>query len=64
MGRLITSAIGGGLIVIGAISLVGAFELVGTGATTEALAQGFLVPVSLFVVGAFVIWMGWQSGRP
>lgn len=63
MGRIITSIIGGLLILLGVISLVGAFELVGSGATTETIAQGFLVPVSLFVVGAFVIWMGWQSRR-
>ncbi len=33
------------------------------GAGTEALAQGFLVPASLFVVGGFVIWMGIQARR-
>ncbi len=63
MGRIITSIIGGLLIALGAVSLVGAVELARSGATTEAIAQGFLVPISLFVVGAFVIWMGWQSSK-
>ena len=63
MGRIITSIIGGLLIALGAVSTLGAFEVARGGASTEAIAQGFLVPVSLFVVGGFVIRMGWQSHR-
>ena len=29
----------------------------------EALAQGFLVPAMLFVIGGFAVWMGRQAGR-
>lgn len=61
MGRIITSIIGGLLIALGAVSTLGAFEVARSGASTEAIAQGFLVPVTLFVVGGFVIWMGRQS---
>lgn len=64
MGRIITSILGGLLIALGAISTVGAFEVAQSGASTEAMAQGFLVPISLFVVGGFVLWMGWQSRGP
>jgi len=63
MGRMITSVIGGLLIALGVISLIGAVEIFRSGADTEAIAQGFLVPATLFVVGGFVLWMGWQSGR-
>lgn len=63
MGRIIAFTIGGVLIVVGGIAFVGALELAGTGATTEALAQAFLVPASLFAVGGFVLWMGVQAGR-
>lgn len=62
MGRVITAVIGGLLIAVGGISLIGAFELFRSGASTEAIAQGFLVPATLFVVGGFVIWMSRQSG--
>lgn len=63
MGRIIAFIIGAVLIVVGAIAFIGALDLARTGADTEALAQGFLVPASLFVVGGFVIWMGTQAGR-
>lgn len=63
MKRVIAFVIGGILIVVGAISLVGAFEVFTNGATNEAVAQGFLVPASLFVVGGFVIWMGLNAPR-
>ncbi|WP_229738211.1 hypothetical protein [Sinisalibacter lacisalsi] len=50
--------IGAGLIVLGGIAFAGAMELWRAEASLEALAQGFLVPVSLILVGGFVIWMG------
>lgn len=56
--RFIAFLLGAGLIVLGGIAFVGAIELLRNGAGTEALAQGFLVPVSLILVGGFVIWMG------
>jgi len=58
MGRYIAFAIGGLLIVLGAIALLGAVELVGAGSTAEAVAQAFLVPAALFLIGGFVIYMG------
>lgn len=63
MGRIIAYIIGAALIVVGAVAFIGALDLARAHASTEALAQGFLVPVSLFVVGGFVIWMGMQAGR-
>ena len=63
MGRIIAFIIGAALILLGGIAFVGAIDLLRAGADTEALAQGFLVPASLFVVGGFVIWMGLQAGR-
>lgn len=63
MARVITAVIGGVLILLGGVSMIGAFELLRGDATTEAIAQGFLVPVSLFVVGGFVLWMGWGGGK-
>lgn len=61
MGRVITSVIGVMLIALGGVSLIGAVDILRSGGSTEELAQGFLVPASLFVVGGFVIWMGWQA---
>ncbi|MCB1336053.1 MAG: hypothetical protein KDK10_00845 [Maritimibacter sp.] len=63
MARVIAYIIGAVLIVVGVLALWGAVELWRRGGDTEALAQGFLVPASLFVVGGFVIWMGRQAGR-
>ena len=63
MGRIIAFIIGAALILLGGIAFIGALDLLRTGASTEALAQGFLVPASLFVVGGFVLWMGMQAGR-
>ncbi|GKY88900.1 hypothetical protein [Sinisalibacter aestuarii] len=58
MGRVIAYIIGAALIVVGVIALFGAVEVVRGGGNAEAIAQGLLVPASLFVVGGFVIWMG------
>lgn len=63
MKRIIAFIIGAALILLGGVSFIGARDLVGAEATTEALAQAFLVPLSLFVIGGFVLWMGFQSGR-
>ncbi len=63
MGRVIAMVIGGLLIAVGVIALVGAAEILRAGGNTEDISQAFLVPVSLFVVGGFVIWMGSQSGK-
>ena len=63
MGRIIAFIIGAVLIVLGAIAFLGAVDVWRAGGSTEAVAQGFLVPASLFVVGGFVIWMGLQVGR-
>ena len=63
MGRIIAFVIGAALILLGGVALLGAVDLWRTGSDAEALAQGFLVPASLFVVGGFVIWMGLQTGR-
>ncbi|HHS93740.1 MAG TPA: hypothetical protein ENK63_00130 [Rhodobacterales bacterium] len=64
MGRIIGFVLGGLFFAIGVIALIGAFELLRSGASTEAVAQGFLVPASLFVIGGFSIWMGLQAGKP
>ncbi len=61
--RIIAYITGAALIAVGLLALWGAVELWRRGGDTEALAQGFLVPASLFVVGGFVIWMGRQAGR-
>lgn len=63
MKRIIAFIIGAALILLGGISFIGALDLRSADATTEALAQAFLVPVSLFVIGGFVLWMGFQAGR-
>lgn len=61
MAQVIAYVIGAILIGLGVISFIGAVEIARGGADTEAIAQGFLVPASLFVVGGFVIWMGWRG---
>jgi hypothetical protein len=61
MGRVIAFVIGAALLALAVISLFGAVEVARGGAGAEAIAQGFLVPASLFVVGGFVIWMGWRG---
>jgi hypothetical protein len=61
MGRVIAYVIGAVLIGLGGVSLFGAVEVALSGADAEAIAQGFLVPATLFVVGGFVIWMGWRG---
>ncbi len=63
MGRIIAFVIGAVLIVLGGIAFIGALDIWRAGGDTEALAQGFLVPASLFVVGGFVLWMGMQARR-
>lgn len=63
MGRIIGMVIGGLLLAIGVIALIGAVELLRSAATTEEIAQGFLVPASLFAIGGFAIWMSWKSRR-
>ncbi|RME16114.1 MAG: hypothetical protein D6801_06100 [Alphaproteobacteria bacterium] len=63
MKRIIAYVIGAALIVLGAIALFGAFEDFRAGGTTDRLAQEFLAPISLFIVGGFAIWMGRQTGR-
>lgn len=63
MGRIIAYIVGAGLIVLGGIAFIGAVDILRAGGDTEALAQGFLVPASLIVVGGFVIWMGMQAGN-
>lgn len=60
--RIIAFLIGAGLIVLGAVAFIGAVELWRGGGGLEAVAQGFLVPATLVVVGAFVVWMG-LAGR-
>lgn len=60
MARLVMIILGVLLIVLGGIALLGAVELVRSGASTEETAQGLLVPASLFAVGGFLIWAGWQ----
>lgn len=56
--RIVALLIGVGLVLLGGISFTGAVELWRGGASAEALAQGFLVPATLIVIGGFVIWMG------
>lgn len=63
MGRIIAFIIGAALIVVGGIAFLGALDVWRGGGDTEAVAQGFLVPASLFVIGGFAIWMGFQTGR-
>ncbi len=63
MGRILAYILGAAMILVGVVALVGAVEVLIGGGSTEAIAQSFLVPASLFVVGGFVIWMGMQSGR-
>ncbi len=63
MGRIFAFIIGGALIVLGGIAFLGALDVLRAGGDTEAVAQGFLVPASLFVIGGFVLWMGFQAGR-
>lgn len=63
MGRIIAFIIGGALVVLGGIAFIGALDVWRAGGDAEALAQGFLVPASLLVVGGFVLWMGMQAGR-
>ncbi len=63
MGRIIAFIIGAALIVLGGIAFLGALEVWRAGGDAEALAQGFLVPAMLFVIGGFVLWMGFQAGR-
>lgn len=63
MGRVISYIIGGALIALGGVAFVGAVEAVRAGATLETIAQSFLVPASLFVIGGFVIYMGMGGGR-
>ncbi|PID35628.1 MAG: hypothetical protein CR993_09285 [Rhodobacterales bacterium] len=57
MGKVVGYGVGGILIVLGVLALIGAVELVVADAGLEAIAQGFLVPISLFVVGGFLIYM-------
>lgn len=59
--RLLFGLIGAALAVVGVISLLGAIELARGGASPEQMAQGFLVPVSLFVVAAFALWAAWKG---
>lgn len=56
--RILAFVIGAGLIMLGGVAFIGALELWRGQASTEALAQGFLVPVSLILIGGFVVWMG------
>lgn len=56
--RILAFVIGAGLIMLAGVAFIGALELWRGGASTEDLAQGFLVPVSLFLIGGFVVWMG------
>lgn len=56
--RILAFVIGAGLVLLGGVAFTGAVELSRGGAGLEAMAQGFLVPATLIVVGAFVIWMG------
>lgn len=63
MSRIIAFTIGAALILLGGVAFVGAIDLLRAGADTETLAQGFLVPASLFVIGGFVLWMGVQARR-
>lgn len=60
--RFLAYGIGAGLIALGGIAFLGAVEIWRGGARLEELAQGFLVPVSLILIGGFVIWMG-LNGR-
>ena len=62
MGRVLGAALGTLLILLGAIALFGAVEVARGGGTVEAIAQGFLVPVTLFVVGGFALYMA-VTGR-
>jgi fumarate reductase subunit D len=58
--RIVFIIVGVVLIVVGVFALLGAVDVLRGGGTTEQIAQSFLVPASLFVVGAFAIWGGWQ----
>jgi len=59
--RIIAFAIGAGLILLGGVAFIGAVELWRGGGSLEAVAQGFLVPATLIVVGGFVFWMGFKG---
>ncbi len=63
MTKWISIVIGVVLIAVGGLTLLGAIDLLKTGGSTEVIAQGFLVPASLFIVGGFVIWMGLSPRR-
>jgi hypothetical protein len=63
LGRIIAFIIGAALILLGGVAFLGALDIWRAGGDAEALAQGFLVPASLFVIGGFVLWMGFQAGR-
>ena len=63
MGRIFAYIAGAVLFVLGVLALIGAVEVWRGGGDAEAMAQSFLVPASLFLVGGFAIWWGWQSGR-
>ena len=62
MGRIIAFIVGTALIGLGGIAFLGALDVWRAGGDAEALAQGFLIPASLFVIGGFVRWMGVQAG--
>jgi hypothetical protein len=63
MKKTISIVIGVVLIAVGGLALLGAIDLLRSGGSTEVVAQGFLVPASLFLVGGFVIWMGFNTRR-
>ena len=63
MGRIIAFIIGAALILLGGVAFLGALDVARAGGDAEALAQAFLVPASLLVVGGFVLWMGFQAGQ-
>lgn len=57
MKRVLGATLGTLLILVGVIALFGAIEVVRGGGTLEAVAQGFLVPATLFVIGGFALYM-------
>jgi len=56
--RIVTFVLGAGFILLGGIAFIGAVELWRGGGSVENVAQGFLVPATLIVVGGFVVWIG------
>lgn len=64
MRTILILILGGALVAVGGLGLLGAVELARGGGGTEAIAQAFLVPVTLFIFGGAAIAYAIRSRRP